>query len=108
MRFHNVVASLMLSKPTVAISYGAKHESLMGDSGLAEYCTPVKSLDSEHLAALLTKLGDRAPDIQEMLTKRNAASRLLLAEQFARISHLLITARPRRPGRPSFSAGGRG
>ena len=91
-RFHNVVASLMLSKPTIAISYGAKHESLMEDSGLAEFCTPVKTLDHEHLAGLLAELDDRAPRLRDMLTERNAASELLLAEQFARISHTLITA----------------
>ena len=92
MRFHNVVASLMLGKPTIAISYGAKHESLMEDSGLAEFNTPVKTLDHEHLAHLFTQLSDRAPHLRDMLTERNAASELLLAEQFGRISHLLITA----------------
>jgi polysaccharide pyruvyl transferase WcaK-like protein len=91
MRFHNVVASLMLSKPTIAIGYGAKHKSLMEDSGLAEFCTPVKTLDRERLAGLFAELGDRGPRLRDMLTERKAASELLLAEQFARISHMLIT-----------------
>ena len=90
-RFHNVVASLMLSKPTIAISYGAKHDSLMQDCGLAEFCTPVKTLDHEHLAGLLKELGDRASHLREILADRKAASELLLAEQFDRISHELIT-----------------
>jgi polysaccharide pyruvyl transferase WcaK-like protein len=91
MRFHNVVASLMLCKPTIAISYGAKHESLMEDSGQAEFCTPVKTLDHEKLAGLFTVLSDRGPHLRDMLMERKAASELLLAEQFARISHTLIT-----------------
>ena len=91
MRFHNVVASLMLSKPTIAIGYGAKHKSLMEDSGLAEFCTPVKTLDREQLAGLFTELDDRGPRLRDMLTERKAASELLLADQFARISHMLIT-----------------
>ena len=91
MRFHNVVASLMLSKPTIAISYGAKHESLMEDSGLAEFCTPVKTLDHEHLAGLFKELGDCGPHLRDMLMDRRAASELRLAEQFAMISNTLIT-----------------
>jgi len=91
-RFHNVVASLMLGKPTIAISYGSKHDSLMEDWGLTEFCTPVKMLDHEHLAALFTELSDGASQLRDILTERKAASELLLAEQFARISQTLITA----------------
>jgi polysaccharide pyruvyl transferase WcaK-like protein len=91
-RFHNVVASLMLGKPTIAISYGAKHDSLMEDSGLAEFCTPVRTLDHQHLAGLFTELSDRASHLRDILTKRKSVSDLLLAEQFARISDTLITA----------------
>ena len=85
-RFHNVVASLMLGKPTIAISYGAKHESLMEDPGW-RVCTPIKTLDHERLAGLFTELSDRAPHLGNMLRERKAASELLLAEQFAKISH---------------------
>ena len=92
-RFHNVVASLMLGKPTIAISYGAKHASVMEDFGLAEFCTPVKTLDHERLAGLFTELTDRAPHLGNMLRERKAASELLLAEQFAKISQTLIATK---------------
>jgi polysaccharide pyruvyl transferase WcaK-like protein len=93
MRFHNIVASLMLGKPTIAISYGAKHESLMEDSGVAEFCTPVKTLDHKQLAELFTELSEHAPHLRNMLIEQKAASELLLAEQFARVSGALITAK---------------
>jgi polysaccharide pyruvyl transferase WcaK-like protein len=89
-RFHNVVASLMLGKPTIAIGYGSKHASLMEDSGMAEFCTPVKMLDHERLAGLFIDLSDRAPHLGNMLRERKAANELLLAEQFAKISQTLI------------------
>jgi len=89
-RFHNVVASLMLGKPTIAIGYGSKHASLMEDSGMAEFCTPVKMLDHERLAGLFIDLSDRAPHLGNMLRERKAANELLLAEQFAKISQRLI------------------
>jgi polysaccharide pyruvyl transferase WcaK-like protein len=90
-RFHNVIASLMLGKPTIAIGYGTKHKCLMEDSGVPEFCTPVKTLDHERLAALFTELSDRAPHLRNMLRERKEASELLLAKQFAEISQTLIT-----------------
>ena len=92
-RFHNVVASLMLAKPTIAIGYGSKHASLMEDSGMAEFCTPVKALDHEILADLFTELSDRAPHLGKMLRERREANGLLLTEQFAEISQTLIAAK---------------
>jgi polysaccharide pyruvyl transferase WcaK-like protein len=89
-RFHNVVAALMLGKPTIAISYGAKHQSLMEDFGIAEFCTPVKTLDHERLASLFTRLSDNAAHLRAMLIERKAVSEQLLAEQFTGISGTLI------------------
>lgn len=89
-RFHNVVAALMLAKPTIAISYGVKHTSLMEDFGLAEFCVPVKTLDHGQLTAMFGELNDRAPHLSDMLTARKAAGELLLSEQFGKISHSLI------------------
>ena len=89
-RFHNVVASLMLGKPTIAISYGAKHEALMEDFGLAEFCLPVKALEAKRLADRFGQLDERAPGLRTLLRDRKAASERLLAEQFAGISQSLI------------------
>ena len=82
LRYHNVVAALMLGKPTLAISYGHKQESLMAGAGLAEFCTPARTLDHERLAAQFTELLDRAPGIRQDLLTQKAATQRLLAEQF--------------------------
>jgi polysaccharide pyruvyl transferase WcaK-like protein len=89
-RFHNVVASFMLGKPTIAISYGAKHDSLMADWGMAEYCLPLKTLDHEELARRFTRLADQAPQLWQELGERKAAAEQLLADQFKLVSDTLL------------------
>ena len=39
-RYHNVLCALMLGKPTVSLSYASKHDFLMADMGLPEFCLP--------------------------------------------------------------------
>jgi polysaccharide pyruvyl transferase WcaK-like protein len=89
-RFHNVVAAFMLGKPTIAISYGAKHDSLMADWGMADYCLPLKSLDHEELTRRYTQLSDQAPRLWRELGERKAAAEQLLADQFKLVSDTLL------------------
>ena len=37
-RYHNVLCALKLCKPTLSISYAKKHDLLMADMGLSEFC----------------------------------------------------------------------
>lgn len=92
LRYHNVVAALMLGKPTLAISYGHKQESLMAGAGLAEFCTPARTLDHERLALQFTELAERAPGIRQELWAQKAASEHLLAEQFDIAAKALLPA----------------
>ena len=97
-RFHNVICALMLSKPTIAIGYAAKHDALMADMGLADLCQPARALDVDHLIELFTELQSRAPQVRQQLGQRNAELRLRLAAQFNALSDLLLAA-PGQPGR---------
>lgn len=85
-RFHNIVAALMLGKPTVAISYGPKNDSLMADAGLAEFCIPVKNLDHAQLVVEFSKAEERAAGIRGALLARGEANAERLADQFAVLS----------------------
>ena len=40
LRFHNIVAALMLGKPVLAISYGHKQDSLMASFGVTDSARP--------------------------------------------------------------------
>jgi polysaccharide pyruvyl transferase WcaK-like protein len=89
-RFHNVVAALMLGKPVLAISYGHKQDSLMASFGVAEFCTSARTLDHEKLALQFTELTERAPGIRQDLLARKAESEGLLAEQFGTAARALL------------------
>ena len=89
-RFHNVVAALMLGKPTLAIGYGAKHDALMADWGAAEFCLPIKTLDDQRLTRQFAELLDQAPRLRQEFSQRKAASELLLKEQFDAVADTLF------------------
>lgn len=91
-RYHNVVAALMLGKPTVAISYGLKHDSLMADAGLPEFCLPVKDLKHDQLVHSFSVAEERAAEIRGELLVQRSANAKLLAEQFATLTADLLGA----------------
>jgi polysaccharide pyruvyl transferase WcaK-like protein len=90
MRFHNVICSLRMAKPTLAIGYARKHDALMADMGVPEFCEHVKSLDFPRLAERFIELEARAAQVREVLAKRNAVQAQLLDDQFARLSEFLL------------------
>lgn len=90
MRFHNVIGALRMGKPTLAIGYGRKHDALMADMGVPEFCLPVKALDVPKLTELFLELETRAAAVREVLAARNVVQTRLLDDQFARLSGLLL------------------
>jgi len=90
-RFHNVLCALKLAKPTIAISYGSKHDALMHNMGLAAYCHPAKSVRADQLVRQFTDLEHQSAEIREMLTQRSAASTRLADSQFAELSSALFS-----------------
>ncbi|MCW2930525.1 MAG: rane protein [Actinomycetia bacterium] len=92
-RFHNIVASLMLGKPTIAISYGRKHDAIMADSGVAEFCCPVNGLSEDGLLRRFTELESRSPEVRRILATRKSDNEKLLAEQFERLWEALFPER---------------
>jgi len=89
-RYHNVVCALRLSKPTVSIGYAAKHDILMADMGLSEFCQSVVSLDVDRLIEQFTDLESRASELKRTMAERNAAKAHDLEHQFAVLSSLLF------------------
>jgi polysaccharide pyruvyl transferase WcaK-like protein len=83
-RFHNLIFALKLAKPTIALSYARKIDSLMADLGLSEYCLPAGSIDVEALKAMFTEVETRRDDIsrvvEKVVTERSEAARTQLTE----------------------------
>ena len=89
-RYHNVVCALMLSKPTISIGYGEKNAVLMADTGLAEYCQSVNSLDVGRLIEQFTDLESHAAQLRQAITERNAAKEPLIERQLTELSAVLF------------------
>jgi polysaccharide pyruvyl transferase WcaK-like protein len=94
-RFHNVICALRLCKPTISIGYAAKHDALMADMGLAEFCQSARALDVDRLILQFTDLESRAPELRTQIAERNAALAAQLETQFAVLSAVLFPGSPR-------------
>lgn len=90
-RFHNIVAALKLGKPTISIAYSAKHDVLMADMGLSDFCQPANSLDVDRLVGQLADLEDRASELRPAIKVRSSEYADLVREQFEELSDILFS-----------------
>ena len=83
-RYHNVVCSLKLARPTISIGYEAKNEAVMTDVGLRSFCQHIDSLDVERLKEQTIELLERI-SFYEQQTQRgleNVQRRMQQQEEF--------------------------
>jgi polysaccharide pyruvyl transferase WcaK-like protein len=88
-RYHNVLCALKLSKPTLSIGYAAKHEVLMRDMGLGDFCESARSVNLERLITKFEILERERDVLIAALDERNAEKTRLLDEQFAALSRVI-------------------
>jgi polysaccharide pyruvyl transferase WcaK-like protein len=91
-RFHNVLCALKLSKPTISIGYASKHDRMMADMGLSEFCQPARSLDVDRLIEQFTELQKRSAELRKAMAERNEEKVRRLGQQFALLNTLLFPA----------------
>ena len=104
-RYHNVVCALRLSRPTISLGYSAKHEALMADMGVPEFCQSVNPLDVDLLIERFNELESQSTRIRQVLKERNLASEQRADEQFTALSALLFPAREPSPTVPAAPGG---
>jgi polysaccharide pyruvyl transferase WcaK-like protein len=95
-RYHNIVCSLKLAKPTISISYSPKHDVLMAQMGMGDFCLDVQGLRADELIKLFGELESRAPELRDVAERRNSANALLLDQQFQDLSAVLFPMNGRR------------
>ena len=88
-RYHNVVCALKLSKPTVSVGYAAKHEVLMRDMDMGDFCEPARSVDLDRLIAKFGALERDRDTFIAILDEHNLEKIRLLDEQFAALSSVV-------------------
>ena len=89
-RYHNVISALKLSKPTLSLSYAAKHDVLMAGVGLSEFCLPARTVDVDQLIERFTQLEARSAELRATVSERNATTMQQVEKQFALLSALLL------------------
>lgn len=81
-RFHNVLLSLILNKPVVAISFHHKCTSLMEHMGLTAYCHDIHHIDAPRLIAQFQQLESNREDVKHRIERSVRESRKALDEQY--------------------------
>jgi polysaccharide pyruvyl transferase WcaK-like protein len=104
-RYHNVLCALKLSKPTLSIGYSAKHDALMADMGLSDFCQSARSIDVDRLIGQLTELENRSAELRRSLRERNDAMARGVDDQFAVLSSVLFPAGDLAPALSGARAG---
>jgi polysaccharide pyruvyl transferase WcaK-like protein len=81
-RFHNVLLSLLCDKPTIAISFHHKCESLMRAMGLSAYCLDIDKLKADTLIEKFCDLNTNADRLKPLVREKAGEYRKALDEQY--------------------------
>lgn len=84
-RFHNVLLSLALHKPVVAISFHEKVDALMKAAGLEAYCQDIEKIDLNGLYAQLAAAEANAGALQQQMRRATESWRQALEHQYRTI-----------------------
>ena len=105
-RYHNLIAALKLSKPTIALGYSMKHEALMSDMGLAEFSHSVESMDVRTVTEQFLEMEKTSGRLRQSLLACNAAKAEGLERQFDELDEVLFgqgtLPRPGESSAPAF------
>lgn len=93
-RFHNVLLSMAMSKPVVAISFHEKVDALMSAAGLQEYCQDIENIDVDRLIAQVADARANSEWIVQDMKKRAAVYREELDRQYEIVAGLSGLAEP--------------
>lgn len=91
-RYHNLICSLKVGTPTLALSYSAKSDALMDRMGLGAYCHPAREADVDRLLERFRELEQRSAQLRRTLTERNLAAARRLERQFTDLTAALFPA----------------
>jgi polysaccharide pyruvyl transferase WcaK-like protein len=92
-RLHGVILACLMKRPTLAISYERKVETLMKDLQLADYCCQIDTLEKTSLLALAAGLANDRPQVVRQLTSAVQAYRSTIDTHF----DTLMASIPERP-----------
>jgi polysaccharide pyruvyl transferase WcaK-like protein len=80
-RYHNLVCSLKLNRPTISLGYARKNDDLMGDFHQGQYCFHIETFTIGALKATFGELLDNRIAIQPQIRQVNERWQNQLLEQ---------------------------
>ena len=89
-RLHGLVLSFHAGKPSIALSYDRKVETLMADVGLKAYCLDIRSFTSENLLATFLTLQTNGALVKSKLTATCCHYDQLLQNQYRLVTDLRV------------------
>ncbi|MGH9133078.1 MAG: polysaccharide pyruvyl transferase family protein [Ilumatobacteraceae bacterium] len=81
-RYHNVIAGLMMSRPTVAVAYAGKFRDVMAQFGLDDFCHDVDELVADAVVADIETVLARSSEIAAQLDRHNRRYSRAVADRF--------------------------
>jgi polysaccharide pyruvyl transferase WcaK-like protein len=93
-RYHNVLLSLLLERPTVSLGYSRKNDGLVQGTGLEPYCQDVATFDVDRLIADFERIAKAPEPPIELIRHRNTIFRRELDQQYDLLVDRLIRAAP--------------
>jgi polysaccharide pyruvyl transferase WcaK-like protein len=88
-RYHNVVAGLLLSKPTISLGYSLKHDALMADMGVPEFALSARAATGPELIAHFTALQARLGEVHATIATNRERRQKELEGLFEDLAALL-------------------
>lgn len=80
-RYHNLVCSLKLDRPTISLGYARKNDDLMGGFSQEKYCFHIETFEVEELKTIFSKLLEDRIQIQQQIKEINELWQGQLLEQ---------------------------
>ncbi len=90
-RYHNVVAGLLLAKPTISLGYSLKHDALMADMGVPEFALSARSVSGPELIEHFTELQGRLCEVHATIETNRELRQKELEGLFEDLAALLDT-----------------
>lgn len=80
-RFHNIVCAMKMQRPVISLSYAAKNEALLADTGLHGFSQHVETFDLEVLKRQFAKALASRDEIRKLIANGMGRFETRLAEQ---------------------------
>jgi polysaccharide pyruvyl transferase WcaK-like protein len=88
-RFHNVICALRLAKPVLSLGYEAKHDAVMADFGLADFCHHIERFEVPPLLQQIGLLLQNSEKYQALIGQKLVTIEQKLQEQEQRLVEIL-------------------